>query len=194
MLDESGVLGSAHPLRSSASTLARSPCSNASTARRRPGNTRLQYGGRGRRQRSVLPFAQLEPVDMVFQHPPHHVLLHAVAPIGAQLVVQTDRGADGGDLDDQLRGTVEVIIGADAGAVARGRNNTQQGVGLRLVVQVKPHRGVVSRPPPRRLRAVGHQPAENRCVRLCMTGQAYRCRHMDDPSINSAFLRSGRAA
>ena len=51
---------------------------------------------------------------------PHHVLLHTVAPIGAQLIVEIDRGAAGGDLDDQLRGTVEVIIGTHVGAVARG--------------------------------------------------------------------------
>ena len=62
------------------------------------------------RQWAVFVVQELEPVEPVFSGTPDDVLLHAVSPIDAALGVHVDRCAACGDLDDQLRRTLEIVV------------------------------------------------------------------------------------
>ena len=137
-----------------------SPRSSAAASSHRPGKTVALENARGvGRQQLELAPAQDEPVELLIVDAPDEIFADAVAAVDVELGVQVVAGAAGSHLGHQLGRLFDVIVGADARLAAARRVDQQQGVGLRLVVQVKPDRRIVGTCYSRRGGFVGAQPA-----------------------------------
>ena len=103
----------------------------------------MKQAGRIRPQRPVGIVCQHKPVELLLVHPPDQIFRHAIATVGAHLVVQVITRTAGGNFNDQLRRPFHVVIRVQTRTPARCRFNAQQRVRLRLVVQVQTNCGVV---------------------------------------------------
>lgn len=54
----------------------------------------------------VAPVTEKEPVDRAIEDAPYHVLAHLVAAVGRQILPEIVAGAAGGNLGDQLGGSL----------------------------------------------------------------------------------------
>ena len=89
------------------------------------------------RHSHVLSVLKLEPVYVPVIHAPHDILLHAIAPVDFAFDMQIIRSAARRDFHNQFRGTLQVIIIADAGMATRCCINPQHGVWLWFIVWIK---------------------------------------------------------
>jgi hypothetical protein len=96
------------------------------------------------RQRPVGALLQNEPVDPLVLDLPDDVLLHPAPPVDPFLVVQVVRCATMSHLYNQLRRAFNVVVLTDSRLPTRLLVDSEQGIRLRLVVQVKANRGVVA--------------------------------------------------
>ena len=118
------------PLCNVARTRARSPASNAPTSRHSPGNILLRripqtIGG----ERYVVVAHDDEPIELPFVNAPYEVLVHAIATVRLQFVMQVAGRAAGRDLDDQLGRPFHVVVLVEPRMATRGRIEAQLSVG-----------------------------------------------------------------
>jgi hypothetical protein len=104
------------------------------------------------------PFAQFPPVHPALIRLGYEILLHAAAGVDALFVVQVVGGAAGGDFDNQVGRTFDVVVAGNARAPAVDRFEAQEGIGLMLILQVEQNRRVIAPVNARRCGAVHAQP------------------------------------
>ena len=92
----------------------------------------------------VVPGAEDKPVDCLFQHTPHQIFAHATALVDLEFRVQVNTDAARGDLGDELRRILDIIIGADMCLATVGRIDEQYGVWLWFIVHVKSGRTIIA--------------------------------------------------
>jgi len=92
----------------------------------------------------VVPGAEDEPVDCLFQHTPHQIFAHATALVDLEFRVQVNTDTARGDFCDELRRILDIIIGADMCLATAGRIDEQYSVWLWFIVHVKPSRTIIT--------------------------------------------------
>jgi len=85
-----------------------------------------------RDDRHVRAVRQFEPSDGAVLDAVHEVLAHAIAAVGAQLLVQVHAGRRRGDFDNELGRAFELAVRGGPAAAASVRRQAQQQVGPRF--------------------------------------------------------------
>jgi hypothetical protein len=92
----------------------------------------------------VVPGAEDEPVDSLFQNTPHQVFAHATALVDPEFRVHVNTDAARGDLSDELGRILNIIIGTDLCLATAGWIDQQHGVWLWFIVHVESGRTIIA--------------------------------------------------
>lgn len=122
-----------------------------------------------RSQRHVLFIAEPPPKEALFAGYPNQILEDAIAAIGILLLVQVAGRATGSHLGRKFGCAFNIIVRAVAGLAARFRQNAQDRVGLRLVVQIKANGCVVTDLHSRGVGGIEEQPSHDSALRHPMS-------------------------
>ena len=103
--------------------------------------------------------SQDEPIDLLIEHAPDDVFLHAIPAIDIKLGVEVVTGAARSHLSDELWRSFKVVISGDSRLAAVIRIDEEYGIRLWLVVEVQAHARVVGNNHARSRRFVDSQPS-----------------------------------
>ena len=87
----------------------------------------------------ILAREQFPPNQPVLTSYPGQILQHAVAAVGALLLMEIVRARTRDDFYGQFRRSLEVIIGRNSRLATFGRGLDQHQIRLRLIVEVEPN-------------------------------------------------------